>query len=79
LEFSSTAGPLLDTSTEPEDVIVILPGVLFAAAAVSTEVVVFPLIVRSLANAELVSSAQTAPDASKRLFTRELPPGVPAI
>jgi hypothetical protein len=56
-----------------------LPGVLFAAAAVSTEDVVFPLIVRSSASAGLVSSAQAAADASKRLFTRSLPPVIPAI
>jgi hypothetical protein len=73
-EFSNTAGPFLETSTDPEDVMVILPGLLFAAAAVSTEDVVLLLIVRSLAKAELASSAQAAHDARKRLFTMDLPP-----
>lgn len=77
LEFSNTAGPFFETSTEPEELMVMLPGVLFAAAAVSTADVVLLLIVRSFASAGLASSAQAAPDARKRLFTRDLPPHFP--
>ena len=74
LEFSRTAGPVFDTSTEPLVVMMILPGVLFAALAVETGDVVLLLMVRSSAKAGLASSTQAAPDAAMRIFTKGLPP-----
>lgn len=59
-EFSKTAGPVWETSTDPPDVIVMLPAVPPLAASVCTGDVSLPLIVRSLANAGAASSMQTA-------------------
>ena len=64
LELMVTAAPAALISTEPLFVIVILPGVLFAAAPVVTGVLVDLSIVRSSARAGATITAPIAPSKS---------------